>query len=80
MVNLRSVVDRPQLPYRVLVPLLVVFWFLSGVGGGSGSDTESDVDWVGQLGWMLFFITFVLTVLLTVIVLARRVLRRSATS
>lgn len=81
MTNVRDLLHRPLLAYRVLVPLLVAFWFVSGVGGGNGADADdSDLYWIGQLGWALFLVTALTTILFTLAVLARRVLRRRATS
>jgi hypothetical protein len=65
----RRLLGRPQIVYRVLVPLLVVFWFVADVDGG-----------IGTTGWAGFFVTFVVTVLFTITLLARLVFRRLASN
>ena len=65
--------------YRVLVPLLVVFWFVGGIGSDKTSG-EGGTYWIGATGWAGFLVTLLITVLFTITLLARRVLRRSATS
>ena len=74
----RRLLGRPQVIYRVLVPLLVVFWFAGGIGGGKTS-SDGGTYWLGATGWAGFLLTLLITVLFTLTLLARRVLRRIAT-
>lgn len=81
MEQIRLVFDRPLLTYRVLVPLLVIFWFVSSVGQSEDHSAPADErwDWIGTTGWVLFGVVFLATVLFTIVLLARRILRRGAT-
>lgn len=71
--------DRPLHVYRVLVALLVIFWFVSAVGQGDDA-SDQDWAWIGTIGWMLFGVVFLLTAVFTIVLVARRILRRGATS
>jgi hypothetical protein len=78
--KLRVAFDRPVLTYRVLVPALVVFWFVSSVGQHHDDPSAHHPhEWVGRTGWVLFAVAFVATVLFTIVLLVRRLLRRTVT-
>ena len=78
----RAVFDQPLVAYRVLMPLLVVFWFVSGVGQSDDPDgvNTSQWAWVGSTAWLLFGLTVVTTVLFTIVLLVRRILHRTTTA
>lgn len=73
----RRLLDRLQLAYRVLVPLLVVFWFLGGIGAHKPS-SEGGTYWIGATAWAGFLLTLLITVLFSIALLSWRVLRRTA--
>jgi hypothetical protein len=78
MERARRLLGRPQIVYRVLVPLLVMFWFVGGIGKDKTS-SEGGTYWVGAISWAGFLVTLLITVLFTITLIARRVLRRLAT-
>lgn len=75
----RGVLDRPRAVFAVLVPLMVVAWFVSGVGD-ERTASEGGLYWVGAIAWAVFGITLVLTVVFAVITAVRLALRRSPTA
>ncbi len=79
MSRLRKLVERPGTVYRVLVPSLVVWWFVSGIGGGDKTSRDGGLYYAGATGWALFLVTLLVIVMFSVVVVARR-LRRTSTS
>jgi hypothetical protein len=73
--------DRPMLAYRVLAPLLVVTFLLSGTNGGNNSDNTPDDGFVYYLsagGWVAFGVTLLATVAFTLVVLVHSIRTRRA--
>lgn len=74
MQRIRRTLAQPRSTYAVLAPLLVLCWFLSGVGGGNDGASPDDGAsyYVGAFGWALFCILLLATVVYTVVVLVRQ--------
>ena len=73
--------DRPMLAYRLLAPLLVVTFLLSGINGGNSDNTPDDgfAYYLSAGGWVAFGVTLLATVAFTLVVLAHSIrTRRSA--
>ncbi len=77
MEQMRRLLDRPQMAYRILVPLLVVCWFVGGIGADKTS-SDGGTYWVGATGWAGFLLTLLITVLFSIVLLSWRVVRRIA--
>jgi hypothetical protein len=74
---MRRLFEQPAKVYAVLVPLLVVTWFLAGVGG---DDTPSDGGMgyrIGATFWAVFLLTLLFTIIYSVVLGIRRVTRRT---
>ena len=79
--RIRRILDAPAAVYGALVPLLVAFWFLSGLAKGRTPTTGGWQYRVGATCWAMFGVVFILTVLYTLVWLVRRLaVRRSAVS
>ena len=76
----RWVFEKPAAVYGALVPLLVVFWFLSGMARGLTPTTGGWQYRVGATSWALFGLVLLLTVLYTIALLVRRVAFRRSTA
>ena len=71
--------DRPMLAYRVLAPLLVVAFLLSGINGGNNTSDDGLAYYVSAGGWVVFCATLLTTVAFTLAVLVHSIrVRRSA--
>jgi hypothetical protein len=71
--------DRPMLAYRVLAPLLVVAFLLSGINGGDNTPDDGFVYYLSAGGWLAFGVTLLATVAFTLVVLVHSIrTRRSA--
>ena len=66
--------DRPKAVYVVLVVMIVGFFALSAVGNTGDKDTN--VTWIGNIGWAMFMLSILLTIVYTVALAVRAVLRR----
>lgn len=71
--------DRPSRIYRVLLPLLVMAFAVSAVGGDK-TPSEGGTYWIGASGWVAFGVLLVATVAVTVVVAIRAVARRPKSS
>ena len=67
--------DRPSRIYRVLLPLLVVAFAVSAVGGDK-TPSEGGTYWIGASGWVAFGVLLVVTIAVTLVVVIRAVARR----
>lgn len=72
----RWVINTPARVFGVLVPLLVAFWFLAGVGG-ERTPSDGGLYYVGAGFWVAFGLTFVFTLFYALGQLVRLVFRRS---
>jgi len=66
--------DRPKVTYVALVVMIVGFFALSSVGNTGDKDTN--VTWIGNIGWALFLVSILLTIVYTVTLAVRAVMRR----
>jgi hypothetical protein len=66
--------DRPKVTYVVLVVAIVGFFALSAVGNTGEHDTN--VTWIGNIGWFMFLLTVLATIVYSVALLVRTVRRR----
>ncbi len=71
--------DRPSRIYRALLPLLVVAFAVSTVGGDK-TPSEGGTYWIGASGWVAFSVLLVTTVAFTVVVAIRALARRPKSS
>ena len=69
-----KIFDRPKITYVVLVVAIVGFFALSAVGNTGDHDTN--VTWIGNIGWAMFLLTILATILYTVALAIRAVRHR----
>jgi succinate dehydrogenase hydrophobic anchor subunit len=72
---MRKVFERPRITYVVLVVAIVGFFALSAVG--NTGDHNTNVTWIGNIGWAMFLLSILVTILYTVALAIRAVRRRS---
>jgi hypothetical protein len=72
-----KIFERPKVTYVVLVVAIVGFFALSAVGNTGDHDTN--VTWIGDIGWFAFLLSVLATILYT-IALAIRALRNRRTA
>ena len=65
---------RPKVTYVVLVVAIVGFFALSAVGNTGDHDTN--VTWIGNIGWAMFLLSILATILFTVALAIRAVRNR----
>jgi hypothetical protein len=73
---MKRIFDRPKATYVVLVVAIVGFFALSAVGNTGDKDTN--VTWIGNVGWALFMISVAVTIVFSVALLVRTLRRRGA--
>ena len=73
---MRWVLRRPRAVFGVLVPTMVVTWFLAGVGGDRTA-SDGGLYIVGSLFWAVCWLTIVFTILYAVVQLARVITGRA---
>jgi hypothetical protein len=66
--------ERPKVVYVVLVVMIVGFFALSAVGNTGDKDTN--VTWIGNVGWAMFGVSLLLTIVYTVALGVRAIMRR----
>ncbi len=66
---------RPKRVYAVLIPLIVVAFFVGGIGKDR-TRSEGGTYWVGATGWFMFCAAVLLTAVFTVTVVVRMALGR----
>jgi len=71
---MRKIFDRPKVTYVVLAVAIVGFFALSAVGNTGDHDTN--VTWIGNIGWAMFLLSILATIVYTVALLIRAVMRR----
>ena len=65
-----------MLAYRILGPVLVITFLISGVGGGNDTPSDGVTYYLAAGGWFAFGITLFVTVLFTIAVVAHAVRSR----
>lgn len=75
MNSIRRVFQQPRLVFGMLVPILVVMWFLSAVGGDR-TPSDGALYWVGAGAWMLFGVTLLVTAAYAITQVIRLMRRR----
>jgi hypothetical protein len=71
---MQKLFGRPKVTYVVLVVAIVGFFALSAVG--NSGDKNTNVTWIGNIGWAMFLISILATVAYTVALLVRTVRNR----
>ena len=61
---MRKIFERPKVTYVVLVVAIVGFFALSAVGNTGDHDTN--VTWIGNIGWAMFLLSLLATILYTI--------------
>jgi hypothetical protein len=69
----RQLLEKPLRAYRVLGPLLVVLFLVSGVGSDA-TPSDGGSYYVGAVSWAGFGLTLLVTVLFTLALVGRSVL------
>jgi len=71
---MQKIFARPKVTYVVLVVAIVGFFALSAVGNTGDHDTN--VTWIGNIGWAMFLLSILATILYTVALAIRAVRHR----
>jgi uncharacterized membrane protein len=71
---MKRIFDNPKVTYVVLVVAIVGFFALSAVG--NTGDKNTNVTWIGDIGWFAFLLSIAATILFTVVLLVRTLRRR----
>lgn len=77
---MRRFLDRPLRTYRILGPLLVIFFLISGIQQGDSTPSDGWVYRFTSLAWAAFGITLVITVAFTLTLLLRAISERRSVS